>query len=76
MALDENIKAFVVYVNSLSLESRMIIYPAREIQIALLLANKVIVSAKYSDFTYVFPEKLANILSKQTKVNMHAIKLE
>ena len=59
-ALDENVKVFVVYVSSLG--SKMTIYTAREAQLALLLAEKVTVPIKYSDFADVFSEKLANIL--------------
>ena len=43
---------------------------------ALLLVKKVTISAKYSDFDYIFLEKLANIFPEQTRVNKHAIKLE
>ena len=43
---------------------------------ALLLAKEVTVPAKYSDFADVFLEKSANLPSKQTGVNKHAIKLE
>ena len=74
MALDENVKAFVVHVSSL--ESKMTIHPAREAQLALLLAGKVTVPTKYSDFADVFLEKPANVLPERTKANEHAIKLE
>ena len=43
---------------------------------ALLLAKKVTISAKYSDFTNVFSKILANILLDQTGVNEHVIKIE
>ena len=43
---------------------------------ALLLAKKVIIPAKYSDFADVFLEKVANVLPKQTWANKYAIKLE
>ena len=42
---------------------------------ALLLAKKVIVSTKYSDFTDVFSEKSANVLPERTGANEHAIEL-
>ena len=51
-ALDENIKAFVIHISSLSLRLKIIIH----------LAKKVSVLAKYSDFANVFSEKSANIL--------------
>ena len=43
---------------------------------ALLLAKKITVLAKYLDFADVFLEELANVLPEQTWVNEHAIKLE
>ena len=42
----------------------------------LLLAEKVTVPAKYSDFPDVFLEESANVLSEQTEVNKYAIKLK
>ena len=74
--LDENIEAFVVHVSSLSLVSKMTIHPARKAQIALLLAKKVTVLAKYSDFADVFSKKSAEILSKCIGINKHAIELK
>ena len=55
-ALDANIKAFVLHVSSLSLRLKIIIHLARNVQKALLLAKKVTVQAKYSDFANVFLE--------------------
>ena len=43
---------------------------------ALLLAKKVTVPAKYSDIANIFLGKSVNILPEQTGVNEHAIKLE
>ena len=40
---------------------------------ALLLAKKVIVPAKYSDFADVFLKESANILPEQTKINAYTI---
>ena len=61
-ALDENIEAFMMYVSSLGL--RITIYLARMALMALLLAKKVTILAKYSDFANVFLEKSANVLSE------------
>ena len=72
--LDENIKAFVVYVSSL--ESRMTIHLARKAQLALLLVKKVTVLAEYSNFADMFSEQSANVLPERIGVNEHAIKLE
>ena len=52
------------------------IYPAKKAQITLQLAENVTVLAEYSDFADIFLEKSANILSEQTGVNEHTIKLE
>ena len=43
---------------------------------ALLLAKKVIVFAKYWDFADTFLKKSINVFSERAKVNKHAIKLE
>ena len=60
--LNKNIEAFMVYINSLSLELKKTICLAKEVQIALLLAKKFIILGKYSDFAEVFLEKSANVL--------------
>ena len=72
--LDENIKAFVVHLASLT--SQMSIYSAREAQIALLIAEKVTVPAEYSDFADIFSKESATVLPERTGINEHAIKLE
>ena len=54
----------------------MTIYPATEAQMALVLAKKVTILAKYSDFLDVFLEEFANIFPEQTRVNEHAIELK
>ena len=74
MSLGEKIKAFVVHVSFL--EPKITINLVRKAQMALLLAKKVIVPAKYSDFADLFLEESANMLSEQTGVNKHATKLE
>ena len=72
-ALDKHVKVFVVHVTSLL---TMAIHPAREAQIALLIAKEVKISTKYSDFSDVFLEKKASILPEATKLNQHAIELQ
>ena len=64
--LDENIKAFLIYVSSLGL--RITIYPVKKAQIAFVLAKKVTVLAEYLDFANVFLEKSVNVLLKQTNL--------
>ena len=54
----------------------MTIHPVREAQLVLLLAEKVAVPVKYSDFADVFSEKSANVLPERTGANEHAIELE
>ena len=72
--MDENIEAFVMYVSSLEL--RITIHPAKKALMALLLAKKVTVLGKYSDFANVFLEKSANVFLEQTGVNEYKIMLE
>ena len=54
----------------------MTIHPAREAQIASLLAEEVTVPAEYSDFADVFSKESAEVLPERTGINEHAIKLE
>ena len=73
MALDKNVKAFVVHVKAFNLIS---IYLAQEARIALLIVEQVEILAKYSDFADVFLEEKASDLSEVTKLNQHTIKLQ
>ena len=74
-ALDEHVEAFVVHVTSLSLNS-MSIHPAREAQIASLIAEEVKIPTDYSDFSDVFSEEKASVLPEITDLNQHAIELQ
>lgn len=47
----------------------IIIHPAREAQIAFLIAKKMKILAEYSDFLDVFLEKKTLILSELIKLN-------
>ena len=73
--MDENIEAFVVHMTSLSLNS-MLIHPAREAQIVLLIAEEVKIPIDYSDFSDVFSEEKALVLPKIIDLNQHAIELQ
>ena len=73
--MDENVKIFVIYVTSLSL-NLMLIYPAKKVQIASLIAEKVKISINYLDFSDVFSKKKTLVLSEITDINQHAIKLQ
>ena len=72
--LDENVKAFVVYMASFTL--KMLIYPARKTQIALFMAKRVTVTAEYLNFANVFSKDWVKVLSKRTGINKHTINLE
>ena len=54
----------------------MNIHLAKKAQLALLITKEVTVPIKYLDFADLFLEKLANVLSEQTRANEYAIKLE
>ena len=54
----------MVHMNFLSLTLKMIIYSAQDAQIALLLAKKVTILTKYTDFANVFSKNLAKMLPK------------
>lgn len=74
--LDKNIEGFIVHVASISLSSKMIIYPAREAQVASLSIEKVTVLAKYLDFADLFSKKSVTVLPEWIDNNEHAINLE
>ena len=77
VVLDKNVEAFMINISSLSLGLKIIIHPAKKVQITLLLVEKVTIpAAKYPDFTNVFAEKSANILLEQTKLDKHTIELK
>ena len=73
-ALDENVEAFVVHVTSFSLNS-MSIDPAREAEIASLIAKEVKILNNYLDFSNIFSEERALVLPEITNLNQHAIEL-
>ena len=54
----------------------MAIHPAREAQIALLVAKEVKIPTKYSDFSDIFLEEKASILLEITELNQYAIELQ
>lgn len=54
----------------------MLIYPARKAQIALLVAKKITILAKYLDFANMFLKKVAPELLKCSDINKHIINLE
>ena len=72
---DVNVEAFVMHVTSLKL-NLMPIHSARKAQIALLVIKKMQNPSEYSDFSDVFLEKVASILTEITKMNQHIIKLQ
>ena len=72
--LDKNVEAFVVHVASLTL--KITIYPARKGQIVSLITKKVNVPVEYSDYVDIFSKKSAKVLTEQTGINEHVIKIE
>ena len=56
--------------------STMAIHLAKKTQIALLVAEKVKILTKYSDFLDVFLEEKALILSEVIELNQYAIELQ
>ena len=73
-ALNSEYETFVVHIASLNLVPG--IHPDRKAQIASLLTEKVKIPDKYSDFTDIFSEKKALVLSERTEFNKHVIDLE
>ena len=53
----------------------MTIHPVKQAQMALLLAKKIIVLAKYLDFADTLLKKLANVLPEPSGVSKHIMKL-
>lgn len=68
IAINKNIKTFVVYITSLSL-SLILIYWVKKAKISLLIIEKIKIFNKYLDFINIFSEKKASILPKITKFN-------
>ena len=74
MALDENIEDFVVHMGLFI--SQITIYPARKVQIALLIADKVSILVKYLGFADGFSKELLEVFFKRTGINKYTIKLK
>ena len=70
VVLNKNVKAFVMHETSFSLSKpTMSIHPAKEAQIVSLIAKKVKIPAKYSDFADVFLEEKDLVLPEITDLN-------
>lgn len=77
MVLDKNIKAFVIHVTFFNLSTLIrLVNSAKETQIFWLIAKKVKILAKYSNFLDDFLKKKALLLLKITNLNQYAIKLQ
>lgn len=74
VALDPGKEVFVIYIAYL--KAKILIHPIQKAQITLLLAKKVIVLTKYSDFANVFSKKSVTKLFKISKINKYIIDLE
>lgn len=75
-SLNLNIKVFVIYIGSGTLE--IFIHLVLKVWIALLKIKKstLTVSFEYSNFAGIFSKKLAAMLSKYTKIKIYTIDLE
>lgn len=73
---DQNLGKNIFVIHIANLDFKILIYPAREAQIASLLAEKVIILKEYLDFLDIFFNKSVIILSKRLNINKHTIKLE
>lgn len=67
-------KVFVIYLAYIG--RKMLIHLACEAQIALLVAEKVTIPAKYLDFADVFSKKSVAKLPKCSDINEHSIDLK
>lgn len=56
--------------------SLILINPAKKIQIALLLTQRIKIPAEYLDFSNVFLEKKGLMRLKLIKLNQYAMKLQ
>lgn len=72
VVLNENVKPFVIYVTFFIL---IIIYLFQEIQIALLLFDKVIILDKYLDYLDVFLKSSVKVLPKYIEISKSAISM-
>ena len=72
-ALDPNEEVFIIHIAIIT--SEMAIHLACQAQIALLKAEKALVTIpeEYSDYANVFFRKLATILPEHTEINTHTI---
>ena len=75
MALDENVKVFIMHITSFRLNF-MPIHSVCKAQIALLVKKKVKIPNKYLDFSNIFLKKKVSISSETINLNQHAIKLD
>lgn len=75
MALNKNVKTFVVYIAALL---AILIYSIKKAQIELLLANKTAtgVPPEYSNYANIFLSNLVMELLKHTGINNYTIKLK
>ena len=72
--ITKNPKVFIIYVSFLSVKLKITIHKAWNTQIALLLVEKIIVLAEYSNFANLFLKNLLQILPRRMCINKHIIK--
>lgn len=75
MALDNNIKVFLVHIAFLFQNFEITIYSACEVQIILLVIKKIAIPAKYLNYNNIFLKNLMKDLSKHFDINKDSINL-
>lgn len=74
--LDLNKETFIIHIVFLYPGSKISVYLAQKSQIALLIAKKIAILTKYSDYTNIFFKNLVKELCKYFTINKHSIDLE
>lgn len=72
VALNKNIKVFVIYINSLV--GRITIYLAKKAPKSFLFVKKVTFAVEYWDFANISSKKITKILLKYNKANKYTEK--
>lgn len=77
VALDENVKIFVIHITTLSAVLAIQVYPSCQAQVRLFVFDRALVqfTSKYLDYAYVFLIDLAIKQTEKSGRNEHTIKL-
>lgn len=74
VTLETSKKTFIIYMAYLSL--KILIHPAYEAQITLLVAKKVTILTKYLDYSNIFSKKSTAKLLEHFDINKHLMDLK